>query len=142
MSSTILDPIATALKSTIETISPTVKVHKWVLRDTDARPAAVIELPTVNRTEPDAIEDHLGENDWRSEWPVTFYFDFGDPAFGQAQALEVIEKFISAVDADQDLGSTVQEAKVVTVGPPQIEEGYARPMLMYPARVAVLDFVP
>jgi hypothetical protein len=141
MASTILDPIADGLVAVIGTISPTVKAKKWLIRDTDARPAAVIELPTVSRTEPDAAEDHLSQYDWRSEWPVSFYFDFTDATFGQAQALEVIEQFIAAVDADPDLGGTVQEAKAISAGPPEIEEGAARPMLVYPVRVSVLDFV-
>jgi hypothetical protein len=141
VTSTVLDPIADGIVAVVQTLSPTVKARKWVVRDTDARPAAVVELPTVNRTDVDANEDHLGEYDWRSEWPVSFYFDFTDTAFGQAQALEVVEKFVSAIDADPTLGGTVQEAKVVTAGPPQIEEGYARPMLVYPTRVDVLDFV-
>lgn len=141
MPSTVLDPIAEGIKTVVEGLSPTVKCQKWVLRDTDARPAAVIELPTVTRTDVDAVEDHLGQNDWRSEWPVSFYFDFTDATFGQAQALEVIEKFIAAIDAAPTLSGTVQEAKVVTAGPPEIEEGAARPMLVYPTRVAVLDFV-
>lgn len=141
MSSTVLDPIAEGIKAVVETLSPTVKPKKWLIRDTDARPAAVIELPTVTRTDPDIAEDHLGQDDWRSEWPVSFYFDFNDATFGQAQAIEVIEKFIVAVDADPTLGGTVQEAKVITAGPPQIDENAARPLLVYPTTVSILDFV-
>lgn len=141
MASTVLDPIADGIKTVVESLSPTVKCQKWVLRDTDARPAAVIELPTVNRSDVDGVEDHLGQNDWRSEWPVSFYFDFSDATFGQAQSLEVIEKFIVAIDAAPTLSGTVQEAKVTSAGPPQIEEGAARPMLVYPTVVGILDFV-
>jgi len=141
VASTVLDPIADGLVTVIQGLSVTTKAQKWLLRDTDARPAAVIELPTVRRTDVDMAEDHLGQLDWRSEWPVSFYFDFTDATFGQAQALEVIEKFIVAVDANPTLSGTVQEAKVLTAGPPEIDEGAARPALVYPTRVGILDFV-
>lgn len=142
MASAILDPIASALKTAAESISG-VNGHKWVLRDTDSRPAAVIELPTVNRTQPDAPEDHIGQFDWRSDWTVVFYFDF-DPnaaeAYGQVQALEVIEDWIEAINANPTLSGAVQEAKVVTAGPPELNDELSRPLIAYPTQVAVLDF--
>lgn len=142
MASTILDPVAEALKDAADALSG-VTAHKWVLRDTDSRPAAVVELPTVTRTQPDAEEDHLGEYDWRSDWTVAFYFDF-DPqapeAYGQVQALEVIEAWIQAVNANPTLGGAVQEAKVVTAGPPELNDELSRPLIAYPTQVAVFDF--
>ncbi len=72
---------------------------------------------------------------------MDLYFDIGDLAFGQAQAVEVIEAWILAIDADQTLGGVVQEAKVTTVDEPEYVEDAGRPYLIYPSTVSILDFV-
>lgn len=140
MASTILDPIATALVTVAETVSG-LNGCKWVLRDTDSRPAAVVMPPSIERTPLDVSEDHLGQNDWNSEWSVDLYFDTTNLEYGQVQAVEMVEAWIVAVDADQDLGGVVQEAKVTSVAEPDFVEDANRPYLIYPTTVSVLDFV-
>lgn len=143
MTSTVTDPIAEALKTIIEGITiagKPVKTYKWPPQDLDRRPAAVIELPEIRRTEPDTAEDHLAENDWNYVLPVMFYFDLEDVAFSHAAAVETIESFIKAVDADQDLSGNCQEAKVMA-DRAEYFEGEAKPLIRWPTRVLVLKFV-
>jgi|GEM_PF-6537847 len=149
MTSTVLDPIAEALKNVAGSVSGVTSSHKWILRDTDTRPAAVVELPIVRRTPIDAPEDHLGSNDWRTEWTVVFYFDFTDTDKGQEQAAEAVESWIKAVDANPTLtlspgnaaAGVVQETKVIEVGPVTLDERKARPLIVYPTRVEILSFI-
>lgn len=150
MSSTILDPVAAALVSKLATIAGlsagAIKSVKWDpgMSGLPTLPAGVVGMPTFERTEPDEAEDHLGANDWRLEYPVALVFDLSQAERDQARAVEYVEAFVVAVDADQTLSNggspLVQEAKV-TFGEPEIVEDEARPMIVYRTRVRVLQFV-
>jgi hypothetical protein len=157
MASSVIDPLASALAAVVSGISGlsngvTVKGIKWAPRDTDVRPAGVVEMPTVRRTDPDAPEDHLGANDWAFEFPVSFYFDLAEPAFSQAQATEILEAFIKAVDGSlapgQPLnglsGVSIADVKVVESIPELslVNEQNERWAIAYLTRVQLLTFVP
>jgi hypothetical protein len=73
--------------------------------------------------------------------PVVFYFDLSEAAASQAQAIAALEAFIEGVDADASLAGNCQEAKVVEVQPPILDESQARPLIVYPTRVQILKFV-
>jgi hypothetical protein len=146
MASTVTDPIAEALKTTIEGISSlTIKVYKWPPKsgdlDTGVAPAAVIwSSPRSAGPTPTRPRTTLAENDWNYTFPVTFYFDLGDASFSQGQAVEAIEAFIKAIDANQDLTGTCQEAKAMA-DQPEYFEGEAKPIIRWPTRVQILKFV-
>lgn len=146
MPSTIIDPVAGALAAKIAAIAvdgTTVKAYKWSPGPTgiDKLPAGVVTLPSLRRTDVDSAEDHLGANDWRVTYEVDFFFDASSASFSQRQAVEVIEAFIVAVDADQDLGGTCQEAKVESAEPTDVVSDHARAMFAYACEVSVLKFV-
>jgi hypothetical protein len=103
-----------------------------------------VELPDIDRTPIDQPEDHIGQVDWKMAYTVAFYFDFDDQdTYHQAEAATVIEAWIKAIDANQDLGmsGTVQEAKVIHAGPFSIDDTRSRAMLLYPTRVELLAFI-
>lgn len=144
MPSTIITPVADALEAKAEALTD-VTAYKWVLRDTDVRPAAVVELPEVARIAPQEAESQLGSNDWDSTWTVAFYVDF-DPnsGYGQEQIVEIVEAWVSAIDADRTLAGVCEEAKVVHLGPPDYvhnEANTSRSYLVYPTKVEVFDLV-
>lgn len=143
MASTILDPVADAIKVLIAdlAVTPTMKAYKWApgMTGLDAVPAGVVDLPRVRRTGVDQAEDHLGQDDWSMEFPVVLYFDLSEAFESQARAAEVVEAFIKAVDANPTLTSTVQEAKVIDSEPFTVTD---HPMaeLGYRCRVETLKF--
>lgn len=145
--STTLAPIADALVTVIQSLSdPTVGAVKWSRLDTDTRPAAVVGMPiTIRRTEPDQKEGQVGTDDWNVDFPVDFYFEFDELEAAQTQAVQVIEAWIKAIDADQTLGDLpgLLEAKVVEAGPPEklTAESTGRATLFWPTRVSLIRFV-
>jgi hypothetical protein len=149
LASTVLVPIADALAALISGIaglsgSTTVKGRKWKPPggDVDSLPVGVVYLPTVERTGVDLAEDHLGANDWEIGFPAILYFTADDIAFGQAQAAEVTEAFIKAVDANPTLGlGIVQETKVTRVDEAEVIELNNRPVIQVRTRVELLSFV-
>lgn len=139
MASTVLDPVAARLVTILQGLG--LSTYKWAPGDLDALPAGVVEMPTITRTPVDEAEDHLGQNDWSTSWPVVLYFSLAEePQASQATAVETVEAFIAAIDADQDLGGAVQEAKV-TEAEPEIVEEESRATIRYVCRVEALDFV-
>lgn len=143
MASTVIDPIADQLVALIDALSVDTKAYLWTSPggDTDVRPAGVVMLPEIERTQPDLAEDHLGENDWRITYPVVFAFDYEAGGYYHAQAAEVIEAWIVAVDADPSLSGVVQEARVVAAGAPEYNPGEGRPFIQWATTVQVLTFV-
>lgn len=109
------------------------------------RPAAVVELPAIQRSELDGAEDHLGQDDWRFDFEVNFYFDLNikNPQVEQARAAALLGSYIAAVDAEPTLGlpGTVQEAKVVRVDRPEYTEEAKRPYIRWSTQLSVLAFV-
>lgn len=143
MASTVIDPIADELVALIDALTPDTKPYLWVspAGDTDVRPAGIVMLPEIERVGPDLPEDHLGETDWRLSYPVVFIVDFEPNGYYHAQAAEVVEAWIKAVDADTTLDGSVQEAKVTSVAPPEYQPGEGRPYIQYATTVQVLAFV-
>lgn len=150
MSSDILDPIADYLAATVipsiaTSDGTTVKAHKWSPGGAglDSRPAAVVSIPSVERTPVDEAEDHISQRDWNLDYEVVLYFDATtDPAYSQAQAVEVVELFIRAIDDDEDLGGNCQEAKVTRAEPANVVDDQSQAMFAYVCRVGVLKFYP
>lgn len=143
--STVIQPIGDALAAVLEDLEGTRSTDTWAPRETGARPAAVVELPSIRRSELDRAEDHLGEDDWSHTFWVVFYFDLAvkKPQLTQAKAAEIVESWIKAIDANPTLGldGLVQEAKVVATEEPEFAEGESKPVMRWRTRVGVLAFV-
>lgn len=143
--SNLLDGLATTLQTLIDgmTVSftasgdshtSTVKAFAWAPQDLDGHgPWAVIQLPSIQRTAVNAAETQLGSVDWWVSFPVEFYFELTKPAYSQAQAVNTIEAFINAVDADNSLGDPeIIDAKVTQVDLPLIIDDAPRVQINYP----------
>lgn len=137
MSSEIITPLADALIAKLEEVGAT--GYRWAPKEI-SRPAAVVELPAIERTPVDTAEDHLGQKDWTLNFPVIFYFDLAVAQGSQDAAVDIVEGFVSAVDADQGLEGLCQEAKVVEVFEPEFPED-ANPQIRWGTRVQILKFV-
>ena len=160
MASTWITPIGQALADVASGIAGltdgvTVKGILWAPRDTDVRPAAVVEMPSIDRVAADEGESQIGTRDARLRFPVAFYFDLSeDVTYSQAQATEVVEAFVDAIDASVESGPLspqqlsggviVVDAKT-SVDPPEIfppEASSGRPVIRYVCRAEVLAFIP
>lgn len=139
MASTIIDPVAEALKNVVDAIA-NVSGEKWAPKDIGTTPAAVVGLPRGNRVEVDGAESQLGSEDWYMTYTVALYFDLSEAKFSQAQAAEIVEAVISAVDDNPDLSGTVLDAKVTNFEPEVIDDRN-RPLLSYVLDVDVLKLV-
>lgn len=142
---TVADRILTifaGLDTSLKPYRTTAGAATWTPKALDRLPAVVIEIPRITRTALDQAEMQLGTNDWRIEYPVTFYFDLTNPARVQTQAVAFIEAAINAIDADPTLGdiSGVIDAKLATADPVFIEDG-PRAMVAYECEVHVLKLV-
>lgn len=144
MASTIIQPTADALAATLAAADLTValKTYRWTVRDLDRVPAAVIELPDLDRNARDEPERELGSNDWGMIFPVTLYFDLSEPVAAQEQAAETVEKVIAAIDADYTLGGVVENSKIVSAEPSYDYTDQARPLLAYACEAHVIRHVP
>ena len=145
MASTIIAPVAQALQTKIAGLglATTVAGHLWAPAMLPTRPCGVVELPTLGRTDPLEAESEIGRDDWEMEFPVVFYFDLTEPIATQTLAVEVVEAFIQAVDADPSLGivSIADDASVVSVGPPEVIDDQANALIRYPAVVRLTRLV-
>lgn len=102
-------------------------------------PAGSVWVPTLQRTEPDEAESQLGTDDWRLIYPVSLYFDLANVK-DQQTAVEKLEAFVKALDADPSLGGTVLEASV-TEAVLFKELDRPRPLVGYEITVSVLRLV-
>ena len=143
MASEIFTPIAELLATTISNLSLNPRITAYATdpghAGLDSLPAAVIGLPTVNRTEPDQAEGQLGGQDWTIELPVLFLFDIGDTLTSQTQALNTIEAFIGTIDQAVLSASDplIIDAKVTKSEPGEVIDD-ARPLLTYDCSVHIL----
>lgn len=133
-----------------------VKGILWAPRDTDTRPAAVVEMPSIERVAADESESQVGTRDVRLTFPVAFYFDLSeDLVFSQSQAVEVVAAYVDAIDAATNDGQPLAAAAFAgavmpvdakaSVDTPEIvppEASSARPAIRYVCRVEVLAFIP
>ena len=139
---TVIDNIADRIVADIAGLASDVKAYKWAAGPSsglDEVPAAVVQLPTIERTEVDAREDHLGATDLRLQFEVFFFFDASNVDYTMPQALEVVSAFTDAIDEDIDLGGAAQEAKVTRSEPTNVESD-GRPLFGYSSNVSVLTF--
>ena len=146
MASTVLDPVAETLAQFITDLDVDVNVTgiKWERQAIDAQlPVGIVAPPTIHRTEPGDRETQMGFDDWDLEYPVGLYFELTDAYTTQTQAVEVVEKFIRAVDEDPSLGDpTIVDDAVVAEAEPEIVEDASRAVLVYRCRLLVNKGVP
>jgi hypothetical protein len=148
VSSTTIDPLAEAIKGHL-TISLsggiTMNAYKWDPGFAGiSPPCGVVGVPSAERTPPGEGEESIGANDWSLEFPVQLFFDLADPVLTQSQAVEAMEAFIVAIDADQTLGNLLLrggEARVVRVEEPEELITNDRPLFTQRCRVALKQFV-
>jgi hypothetical protein len=143
MASTILQPIAELVATTIEALSVTPGLIAYATdpgpAGLDQLPAAVCGLPTVTRTDPDQAERQIGATDWEIQLPVVFLFDLADTTTAQSQAIQTVEAFIRAIDTGKLSVSDpmIVDAKVSQSDPGEVVDD-ARPMLTYDCSVRLL----
>lgn len=140
----VVTPVADAILTKLQNlaVTPALKGYRWAPRDLDAIPAAVIELPRIQRPGPDDLENSpLGTNGWLLDYPVTLYFDLAVAPDAQAQAATYVDAFITAIDDDPSLGLAAVEDSAVTNSEPVIIEERARVLLAYECRLEVLALV-
>jgi hypothetical protein len=145
VASTTVDPIAAAITTVVGAlaVTPAVTGKKWdpgVAGFDSLLPVGVVGMPELRRTEIDSPESQLGSNDWNITYPVGLYFDLSEASYSQAQAVEVVEAFITAIDANPYLGGTVSDAKVTEARPEEILD-QKRSLLAYRCRVEVQKLV-
>ena len=141
MASVLIEPVADALQAKLAAITlqgAAVKAYTWAPARLDRVPAAVIEAPDVSRRDIEGAESQLGSNDWLLTFPVTLYVQLDEPVAAQTAAVDGLEQFVQAVDADAGLGiAGVIESRVVT-GEPAVIEEQKRALYAYECRVEVL----
>jgi hypothetical protein len=146
MSVQIHDELADALVEVLEGVD--VRGYKWS-PGAIKPPCAVIEMPTLRRTEVDNAEDHVGADDWRFDFPVLFYVELGrDVIAAQVALMASAFGFVRAIDTltpDAQgfvLNGLCTDAKVTPAEPfatPQGEEG-SRTQIGYETHVSILTF--
>jgi hypothetical protein len=139
----VVDDIASRLITDIEGLSVDVKAYKWAAGPgdgLDSVPAAVVQIPRIERSGVDKNEDHIGASDLHLTFEVFFFFDASNVTFTMPQALETVAAFTDAIDEDIDLGATCQEAKVTSSDPINVDSEGGRPLFGYSCTVGVLAF--
>lgn len=139
--SDVIAPVGVALAEKLATLSisgETVKAYWLAPRTLDRIPAAVIEAPSVERRQLEEPESALGADDWLLSFPVTLYVLLDEAEAAQSSAVEFVEAFTLAIDADRGLGvAGVIEARVVS-SEPVIVDDERRALYTYQSRVEVL----
>lgn len=147
MSSTTVEPTANLIAAVLAALAvdPVVKAYTWQtgMSGIGALPAAIVDAPTIERTEVEQAESQLGSNDWTMTFPVYIFVDLKVAKTAASRIVEIVEAFVKAIDAG---GLTVSdpsiiEAKVVSSTPLDAEDQQARPLLAYDCRVEVLKLV-
>lgn len=138
---TVIDPVGVALQgklAALTVLDQPVKAYWLAPRELDRLPAAVIEAPTIERRQLEQPEASLGANDWLLTFPVTLYLQLDEAGAAQAAAVELVELFTQAIDADAGLGvAGVIEARVIQ-SEPVIIDGDRRALYAYESRCEVL----
>lgn len=141
MTSTIIDEVAAALQAKLAALTvqgQAVKAHKWAPRGFDQLPAAVIEAPKLTRGDLEAAESELSRTDWLLDFPITLYVELDNAETAQAAAVDFLEAFTLAIDADAGLSlAGVLEARL-TAAEPVVIEDQTRALYAYETTVEVL----
>jgi hypothetical protein len=145
MSSTILQPLADLVATTLNSLSVDEPLAAYSIdpgfSGLDSLPAAVIGPPLIERTDVDQRESQVGSYDWVIELPVTLLFDLGDTATAQGMALDTVEAFIREIDSATLSVSdpSIVDAKVTRSEPGELVDT-ARPLMTYTCILRVLKF--
>ena len=141
----LLDEIADGLVLVLGGLD--IAAYKWGPRNIKPL-CAVVQLPEVDRTEPDEAEDHVGANDWRLRFPIYFYAELTEkPQAVQAELLRQVARFMDAIDSLEsgseglvlnDLCADLKVTKAVPFVEPR--EGQKRDLIGYEATASVLTF--
>lgn len=142
----VLDPVAVLIATLAEglSVSPPVKgySHDPGFAGLDSLPAAVVGLPTIQRTGVDEAETQFGTDDWYISYPVSLIFDLADLTVTHDQATQTVEAFIRAIDTASLSVSdaSILDAKVTEATPTQVVDD-ARPVLTYELKLEVHKIV-
>jgi hypothetical protein len=141
MASTILQPVADRLAAILQGLE--LGVNTWAQPDLrfDRAGAAEIEIPDITRTPLEQPESQLGADDWDLEFPVSLWVNMTQADTAQQRLAALVEAWITAVDADIQLGGLVLEARVTTARRVYGTTGNGRPLVGYETAVAVLKLV-
>jgi hypothetical protein len=139
VASSIIDPVAEALKDIVDGAVTGLTGIKWGRLEASP-PVGIVGLPTGSRVGVDEAESQLGSDDWNLSYPVALFFDLAEAAASQAQAVEAVEAVIAAIDDNPTLSATVFDAKVTNFEPEAITDRN-RPLLAYTLDVDVLKLV-
>ncbi|MEI6446476.1 MAG: hypothetical protein WCO96_01195 [Actinomycetes bacterium] len=143
MSSTIIQPLADLIATTIESLQTDFTVNGYSndpgFAGLDSLPCGIVGLPIIDRVDVDEAESQFGSNDWRFEFPITFLFDLGNSDTAQAQALDTVERFIQKIDS---AALSVSDPSIVDAKVTRSEGGEildaSRPLLSYNCTLRVL----
>jgi hypothetical protein len=122
-----------------------VKAYKWAANPGagfDSVPAAVVQIPKIQRTKIDEAERQLGSLDLNLRFEVFFVFDASDVTYTMPQSVATVAAFIDAIDADITLSGSAEEAKVTEADPRNVEtkEG-GRPLFGWACSVEVFVLI-
>lgn len=141
----LVDGVAERIKDDIEglTLTQPVKTYLWGAGGAglDSVPAAVVQIPMIDRTRTGEREDHLGQYDIDLTFEVFFFFDQSLVDYTLPQAIETVTAFTEAIDDDITLGNLVEEAKVVHSEPTNVDSGTSRKLFGYSCTVEVEAFL-
>lgn len=139
--STLIDPVAQALKALLEglDVDPGVKAYWPAPKLMDGTgPWAVVELPRLRRTGTDEAETELGSDDWYLSFPVILYVALSDAKRDQARLLDLLEAAIKAIDDNPSLGIVTVDDTSLIAGDPFFDlTEQARPLIAYECELEV-----
>jgi hypothetical protein len=141
----LIDNVADRLIAEIEGLEVDRQVSAWKWRSNQGAgmelPAAVVQVPTFDRSGLDEAEDHLLQRDVRMDFNVLFFFDLGETDASFAEGVEVTAAFVDALDANPGLDGNAQEAKVTHTEPANGPPLEGRPTFAFVCTVEVLAFL-
>jgi hypothetical protein len=139
MASTIIQPVADHMATMLRALGLGVNTWASEALTMGRAGAAEIEIPDVARTGVEEAESQLGADDWDLEFPVSIWVNLTETGTSQQRLVQMLEQWISAVDADVTFGGLVLEAKVTRA---QRQYQLARrPLVGYETTVSVLKLV-
>lgn len=111
------------------------------LEGLDALPAIVVGVPSGERREVDAAEDHIGQKDWHLEYPFTVLCDLGKAADSQMFVVAALQSMIDTIDDGLgDLDGSVLDAVVSQWDQPDVISTQPRALLTISGTIQVLAF--
>lgn len=107
---------ADAIQDIVEAIqiTPALVCYRWIPREFDKIPCAVIEIPQGSRGSVEEPEMQFGSYTYRMTYKVSLIVDLDNPKESQEYLTSALEKFIEAIDENYTLNGEVEEAKVTS----------------------------